>query len=387
MKTTYRERTLRFPLAIIIILIIFTLALNRILEQGLLFAFLRTDWALFFGGYLGLLLVELLESRLHPRRPAFLVWLALLALRILFIAGIYRADTTGASLPIFSIALYALYFYTGFIFALLIMSASIWFLSGWIAVLKFNMIEQIAYMSVMVLMAIEIKLDDRIRQRNLELMREVENYAANSSVLARQEERNRISRDLHDRLGHHLVAINIQLQKAAAYREINQAESDQALQAAQQANAEAIRELRQTLGSLREIDAPADFRSELDKIIAGVQANGLPVNLVIRGSEEGFSNLVLLTLRQVIQEGLTNVEKHAHAKRVDLTLTFERRRAHLSLRDDGRGFSTDHLDRAVGFGLRGLRERVELARGKFKIDSRPGYGATLKVTIPKKLVQ
>jgi signal transduction histidine kinase len=252
---------------------------------------------------------------------------------------------------------------------------------------NFNLVEQLAYMSVMILMAMEIKRDDRIRQRNLELMREVENFAANSSVLAKQEERNRISRDLHDRLGHQLVAINIQLQKAVAYREINAAESDQAVLAAQQANTEAIRELRQTLGNLREIDTPTDFRTDLDKLIEGVRQNGLPVNYIIRGSEEDFSNLVLLTIRQAVQEGLTNAEKHARASHVDLTLVFDRRRVSLTLQDDGAGFSPDHLQKDGSFGLSGLRERVDLTRGKFRIDSKPGRGTTLKITIPRKLVQ
>lgn len=387
MKTIYHERTLRFPLAIIIILTIFTLAINNLLQTGLLFRFTKGQWVLFVVGFLGLLLVESLEGRLYPRRLNFVIRLVLIGLRILMIAAIYRADSTRASLPIFSTVLYALYFYTGFIPLLLIMLFGFYFLFDLVYLNNFNLVEQLAYMSVMILMAMEIKRDDRIRQRNLELMREVENFAANSTILAKQEERNRISRELHDRLGHQLVAINIQLQKAVAYREIDAVESDQAVLAAQQANVEAIRELRQTLGNLREIDTPTDFRTDLDKLIEGVRQNGLPVNFVIRGSEEGFSNLVLLTIRQAVQEGLTNAEKHARASHVDLTLVFERRRVILTLQDDGVGFSPDHLEKDGSFGLSGLRERVDLTRGKTKIDSKPGRGTTLKITIPRKLVQ
>jgi signal transduction histidine kinase len=385
MRTLYRERSLRYPLAVIIILTIFTLAFNRLMEEGLVRTLTWFDWTLFGGGYLGLIAIELVEGGLHPRRPNMFLRLFLIGLRVLFITGIYRADPTRASLPIFSIALYAFYFYMGFIPLALIMIASTWFLADRATVYSFNLVEQVAYMTVMVLMAIEIKRDDRIRARNKELMREVENYAADSSVLAKQEERNRISRDLHDRLGHHLVAINIQLQKAVAYRQIDAVESDGAIEAARQANAEAILELRQTLGSLREIDAPTDFRTELDKLIDGVRKNGLPVELTIRGSEEGFSNLVLLTLRQAVQEGLTNIEKHAHATQVTLTLAFERRWVYLTLRDNGVGFTTDHLA-GGGFGLKGLRERVNLVRGKLKIETKPGRGTTLKISIPKKLV-
>jgi signal transduction histidine kinase len=387
MKTTYRERSLRFPLAIIFILTILIVALNSMVENGRIFTFQGFDWALFGGGYLGLMFIELVEGWLYPRRPNYLLRMVLIGSRVVCIAAIYQVDTTRSSLPIFSVALYAIYFYAGFLPLLLIVVGCFGLLATQTAFQNFNLIEQLAYMTVMILIAIEIKRDDRIRQRNLELMREVENYAANSTIQAKQDERYRISRDLHDRLGHQLVAINIQLQKAVAYREIDAAESDQAILAAQQANTEAIRELRETLGSLREIDTPTDFRTDLDKLIDGVQKNGLAVTLSIRGSEEGFSNLVLLTLRQVVQEGLTNVEKHARASHVDLSLIFERRRVTLTLQDDGVGFSPDHLEKEGRYGLSGLRERVELTRGKFKIDSKPGRGTTLKITIPRKLVQ
>ena len=386
-QSTYRTHSLRFPVAVIFILTIFALAVNRMFQEPQLFPWSQLDWLCFGGGYLGLVLAEMLEGKVYPRRLIFPVRLLLLGVRLIFILSIYWVDGGKTSLPIFSVFLYALYFHLGAVPTLLALAANIWALYVWSPVLHVNLGEQVAYTSILVLFASQIQHDDRIRMRNQELTRELENYAANSTSLAKQEERNRISRDLHDRLGHYLVAVNIQLQKAAAYREINPAESDQAVQQAQQATAEAIRELRQTLGNLREMDAPTDFRAELQKLIDGVQQNGLPVTLTIQGSEENYSDLVRLTLRQAVQEGLTNVEKHARASQVQLTLNFGRRWVNLTLQDDGVGFLPEQLDETSRYGLSGLRERVSLVRGSLKIESRVGKGTKLKISIPRKLVE
>lgn len=387
-KRLYRERSLRFAVAIIFILTIAALAAQRLVLEQVIFDFTSLDWIRLGGGYLGLLLIELLEGRLYPRRQNLPTRLLLLGVRLIFIAAILRADPFKTSLPVYAVLLYALYFDLGALPALLGLAAGLWlFSSAGAAALGINLVEQLAYMGIMILLASQIKRDDRIRLRNLELMRELENYAANSTSLARQEERNRISRELHDRLGHYLVAVNIQLQKAAAYRPIDAQESDRAVQQAQQATAEAIKELRQTLGNLREMETPTDFRGELQQLIDGAQQNGLPVTLSIQGSEEGYSDLALLALRQAVQEGLTNVEKHARASQAALTLDFGRKRVNVTLHDDGVGFLPDEVDTAGRYGLSGLRERVALVRGTLKIESKPGKGTTLKVSIPRKLVE
>jgi signal transduction histidine kinase len=101
---------------------------------------------------------------------------------------------------------------------------------------------------------------------------------------------------------------------------------------------------------------------------------------------ERFPAEVEATLYRVVQEGLTNVVKHAGATRASLLL--ERRKGVLStiLEDDGRGFEVEDTlashEKARRLGLRGMRERVDLLGGELEIESSPGAGTTLYVRIP-----
>jgi len=84
-------------------------------------------------------------------------------------------------------------------------------------------------------------------------------------------------------------------------------------------------------------------------------------------------------LYRAAQEGLTNVRKHANASRVDVSLDFSQSdQIHLTVHDDGAGAT----DASGGFGLIGIRERVQLLGGEFKVDTQPEKGFRLEVTLP-----
>jgi signal transduction histidine kinase len=240
-------------------------------------------------------------------------------------------------------------------------------------------------MIYMFLFAIVIKHDDRTRLRNLDLYQELETYAGNTASIAKQDERNRISRELHDTLGHYLVGMNIQLQKAAAYREIDPEESYLAVEKAREASSDAMRELRQTLSNLREMEETYDFKQEIEKMLSAVKENNLEVNFVYNGSPDGYSELVLTTLQRAVQEGLTNVQKHSQATQVDLRIDFNRREASLLLEDNGIGFSNRDREKDGHYGLNGLEERIDLVGGKIRIQSRKDKGTKIKINIPKRL--
>jgi len=86
-----------------------------------------------------------------------------------------------------------------------------------------------------------------------------------------------------------------------------------------------------------------------------------------------------LALYRAAQEGLTNVRKHANASRVDVTLDFTQPdHIGLTIQDDGTGAA----DTSGGFGLIGIRERVQLLGGEFRVNTVPGKGFLLEVTVP-----
>ncbi|MEO0770004.1 MAG: sensor histidine kinase [Cyanobacteria bacterium J06649_4] len=215
---------------------------------------------------------------------------------------------------------------------------------------------------------------------------ELKDYSARVADLAATEERNRLARDIHDSLGHHLAAINIQLEKANAYRDLDPDRAYEAIHHAQRTVQDALKDVRESVSSLRQDSEPFLFEEALDSLIKRMDYGELQLRLYQSGDSSIYSRLKLMTLYRVIQEGLTNVHKHANASQVVIVLTFEPRQATVKLSDNGCGFDTDSWETTkqdvATQGLIGLKERLSLVGGNFTIRSRPQQ-TTLIVSIPQ----
>jgi signal transduction histidine kinase len=213
-------------------------------------------------------------------------------------------------------------------------------------------------------------------------------YAEQVEELATAKERNRLAREIHDSLGHFLTIINVQLEKALVFRERDAAEADQAVRAAKRLASEALQEVRRSVGALRAGEDVFIFLPELHELIERVQGGPVAVAMRVEGSEEGYSQQALVTLFRAAQEGLTNVQKHAGARSAEVAVRFGEALATLRIADDGRGFEPGRVvapspGRQGGYGLQGLRERLELVGGALRIESAAGMGTQLEVTIPR----
>ncbi len=189
-------------------------------------------------------------------------------------------------------------------------------------------------------------------------------------------------------MGHYLTVINVQLEKALAFRDKKPMEADQAVSNAKRLASEALGDVRRSVGTLRATQEIPSLFPAITELVKHMQNNQYSVELTIEGSEEGFSKQGLMALYRAVQEGLTNVEKHANAHHVLVKLHFGEQGAYLSLSDDGSGFESALLENQQagqegGYGLQGLRERLELVGGRLQLESRPGEGTCLCVTIPK----
>jgi len=214
-------------------------------------------------------------------------------------------------------------------------------------------------------------------------------YAAQAAGLAAAEERNRLARDIHDSLGHYLTVINVQLEKAIAFRQRRPAEAEQAVWDAKRSAKEALQDVRQSVAALHNSQEIFSLAGALADLVEGMENGHLAIRLQIEGDEAGFSKLALMSLYRAAQEGLTNIRKHAHASRVVMKVALNEDEASLYVGDDGQGFETGVLNdlpsnRTERFGLQGLQERLELVGGSMKVESRPNQGAHLFVTIPNK---
>jgi signal transduction histidine kinase len=104
------------------------------------------------------------------------------------------------------------------------------------------------------------------------------------------------------------------------------------------------------------------------------------------GEEKRLKADVELSLFRIVQEALNNVKKHAEATEVRLTADFNEREIKIIISDNGKGFelpkNMDSLPRSGMLGLMGIRERVWLLGGSLEIDTKPGKGTSLTVTVP-----
>lgn len=104
-------------------------------------------------------------------------------------------------------------------------------------------------------------------------------------------------------MGHYLTVINVQLEKALAFREVNAGVADRALADARRMSAEALRDVRSTLASLDASRAVTSLRTALEQLATNL-GDSLEVDLAIAGDETGYSEQSLLALYRVAQEGL-----------------------------------------------------------------------------------
>jgi signal transduction histidine kinase len=217
--------------------------------------------------------------------------------------------------------------------------------------------------------------------------------AANRELVAetlriQEEDRKHLARELHDELGQYLNAIKLD---AVLVRDTVSNEDDDILSHAH-AIIRAVDRLHVVVSRMI-----ADLRPvALDELglLAAIEHNveewrrrlpAIDVRLRSAGSFDGLEEAMSLTVYRLIQETLTNVYKHAAASHVEITLEARRgseinEEVELRISDDGRGTELDRP--SSGHGLRGMRERVELAGGRFSLDSAPGRGFHLAANLP-----
>ncbi|MER6162106.1 sensor histidine kinase [Streptomyces sp. NPDC001868] len=209
---------------------------------------------------------------------------------------------------------------------------------------------------------------------------ELEAYAARVAELSAATERNRLARDIHDSLGHHLTVMSVQLEMASDFRSLDPDAARRALDEARRSVRLALGDVRQSVRALRD----EATRPTLSAALAALAQDGTArprVTVEVSGDEDGYGPAELTALHRAAQEAVTNARRHARAAQVTVVVRLTGDAARLEVTDDGRGFAPDAA--AAGFGLLGMRERVHLVAGSVDIDSSPGAGTRLTVTVPR----
>ncbi len=211
-------------------------------------------------------------------------------------------------------------------------------------------------------------------------------FASQAEALAVVEERNRLAREMHDTLGHRLTVAAVQLQ---AIERLIPTDPDRARQMTATVREEvraALAELRQTVAALR---APLEADLSLDQALRRLAADfeaatGIRVAVRLPVPLPEIPPAHRSTLYRGAQEGLTNVQKHAQAGHVWLSLETGDDALTLRVADDGRGPADGAPEDMEGlhFGLRGLQERADYLGGTVTLTRRAGGGAELIISLP-----
>jgi signal transduction histidine kinase len=211
---------------------------------------------------------------------------------------------------------------------------------------------------------------------------QLQEYASQVETLAVVEERNRLSREMHDAVGHRLTVASVQLE--GAQRLISK-EPDRAARmvgTVREQVREALTELRRAVATLREpLEADLSLPQAVRRLVAFFQeATGLTVHLTLPDDLPDLPDTHRLAVYRAVQESLTNIQRHAQANQVWMQLDYGHSNISLSVSDDGVG--RPETTAQQGFGLLGLQERATQLGGHLQVEARPGGGTQLIFSVP-----
>ncbi len=203
--------------------------------------------------------------------------------------------------------------------------------------------------------------------------------------LAVTEERNRLAREIHDTLAQSFAGIVLQGEVLGSSLGVNKLRTKRALSQMQKLARSGLEEARRSVQALRPkaLDGttlPEALRQAAIRLNENAK---LSCQFRQRGKKIHLSDAIQNELFRIGQEALTNVVKHAQAKSVCITLESQAGRVCLSIKDDGIGLATaKRPDQSHGFGMGTMRDRAQGIGGRFRVESRPDRGTTIRVEVP-----
>jgi signal transduction histidine kinase len=199
-----------------------------------------------------------------------------------------------------------------------------------------------------------------------------------------EEERKKIAADVHDRMGQILTVIKLNLFQIKNKADAQNAKliekiaatiqmADDAIKAAQSITLQLRPDILDNLGFVEAVKWYSRMMQE---------SSGIIFEPVVKGTPPALDKKSELCLYRVIQEAITNIIRHAQAKKCEIDIAGSADRLRLSIHDDGIGIETDKINGANSLGLFGIRKRIDDIHGEFHIEGSPGKGTALSISIP-----
>ncbi|MCS7009849.1 MAG: sensor histidine kinase [Anaerolineales bacterium] len=238
------------------------------------------------------------------------------------------------------------------------------------------------------LRASRVEIERKIHELNQARLQEIAQREALKSELfrrvveAQEAERQRIARDLHDEIGQTLTAISLGLRSLENISLEKNEKLSRRLNDLQELAANSLKELQRLIADLRpshldDLGLPAALRWYIGRL---TEHADLQIHLEMRGEEREICPEYATSVFRILQEALTNIVRHAQASRANILLDFQEEKIHIVVSDNGIGFDPRKLSNS--WGLTGMQERASLLNGQMEIESSPGKGTIIRITIP-----
>ncbi len=225
------------------------------------------------------------------------------------------------------------------------------------------------------------QMGDNIKSSTIELVNERTKRI--SALYDGQEfERQRISRDLHDGLAQHLIAIKINMENLFRRNEFFDKEKTNDLKSQINNSIDEIRKISYDLAPAGLLDF--SIEAALKNLCSQVENNsGIKIDFFAFGNLTGLNQRCKIYLYRIVQEALNNAIKHSEASKIDIQITETNQHFVLMIEDNGKGFNFNVNNLGLSQGLLNIRERSILLNGTFDVESLPGQGTTIRVKINK----
>ena len=248
--------------------------------------------------------------------------------------------------------------------------------------------------SNLALIAAGIALGYSLRARRIHAAQQAEIARLTEEQIAREAqgrmrgERERISRELHDTVGHTMSVISLHAGVGSDAVGKDDGAVSEALDHIRTASTRSLQELRSMVRILRSGDdeetRSIQSLSAVEELVDTAKGAGLEVSADITATPSALSAAVDTATYRIIQESITNVIRHADATRVEILAHVRDGRIHISVTDNGRGVAPD-VKAKDGYGMAGMTERVRLLGGSLTTHSIPGSGFAVEAVIPARL--
>ncbi len=221
---------------------------------------------------------------------------------------------------------------------------------------------------------------ERLVEELQEANQQLREYAVQAEELAVTKERNRLAREIHDGLGHYLTTIHMEIQAARAVMTNDPERARGMLEKAQGLTQDALTDVRNSVSTLRATpDENLPLPAMVEKLLENCSSMNLETELKVMGDPRSISPQVRLTLFRATQESINNICKHSQASQVWVCLDYlEPQAIRLMVQDNGVG--AEQID--GGYGLLGLKERVNLLNGELTIQTAKDQGFRLEIKVP-----